>query len=254
MEALRDSYTEVWVPSAVRPLVRFANMVRPIPSTGIDLLFPGAPVPRNTLALLSGFEDIVSWYGANRPDFRQMVGELGLPFRFFDALPPPVDFRHVSEFFMNQVGFGGPIAPRIPCQPLEATSDFAVIHPFSGSVRKNWPLDRFRELATRLPLPVAWTAGPEEALDDAVRFDDLFELGRWLASARLYIGNDSGITHLAAAVGTPVVAIMGRREARVWAPLGANVRVVADELEEISVERVAEAALELLRYCSENAT
>jgi ADP-heptose:LPS heptosyltransferase len=35
------------------------------------------------------------------------------------------------------------------------------------------------------------------------------KLEGWLATARLYIGNDSGITHLAAAVGTPVVALFG---------------------------------------------
>jgi heptosyltransferase-3 len=100
-----------------------------------------------------------------------------------------------------------------------------VIHPFSGSARKNWPLDRFRELAARLPMPVKWCAGPEESLQDAVRFENLYELGCWLASARLYIGNDSGITHLAAAVGAPVVAIFVASDPVVWAPRGKLVRV-----------------------------
>src|SRR5579862_9079369 len=106
MEALRAAYTEVWVPSSVRPLVRFANLVRAISTTGIDLLFPGMPVPANTLALLRSFDEIVSWYGANRPDFRDMTAELGLPFRFLDALPPFGDFRHASTFFLNQIGLG----------------------------------------------------------------------------------------------------------------------------------------------------
>jgi ADP-heptose:LPS heptosyltransferase len=51
-------------------------------------------------------------------------------------------------------------------------------------------------------------------------------LARWLARARLYAGNDSGITHLAAAVGTPVLALFGPTNPEVWAPRGPNVRVV----------------------------
>ncbi len=47
----------------------------------------------------------------------------------------------------------------------------------------------------------------------------------WLARASLYIGNDSGITHLAAAVGTPVLAMFGPTDPAVWAPRGPNVRV-----------------------------
>ena len=59
----------------------------------------------------------------------------------------------------------------------------------------------------------------------AVRVDDLYELACWLAQASLYIGNDSGITHLAAAVGTPVLAIFGPSDPTVWAPRGPHVRI-----------------------------
>jgi ADP-heptose:LPS heptosyltransferase len=41
----------------------------------------------------------------------------------------------------------------------------------------------------------------------------------------MYIGNDSGITHLAAAVGTPVLALFGPTNPEVWAPRGPHVRV-----------------------------
>ncbi len=113
-----------------------------------------------------------------------------------------------------------------------------MIHPFSGSAKKNWPLDRFCEVAARLSIPVQWCAGPEEAIEDAVRFDNLYELARWLATARIYIGNDSGITHLAAAVGTPVVAIFGPTDPAVWAPRGERVSVVSGKLEEITIDQV----------------
>jgi ADP-heptose:LPS heptosyltransferase len=76
-------------------------------------------------------------------------------------------------------------------------------------------------------MPVRWCAGREDAaLDEPVtRIDDLYELAQWLAGAGLYIGNDSGVTHLAAAVGTPVVALFGPTDPAAWAPRGPNVRV-----------------------------
>ena len=55
---------------------------------------------------------------------------------------------------------------------------------------------------------------------------DLFELGKLLSQARIYVGNDSGVTHLAAAVGTPVMAFFRTTDPRVWAPRGVSVHVV----------------------------
>ena len=71
-----------------------------------------------------------------------------------------------------------------------------------------------------------------------MRFENLYDLACWLASARVYIGNDSGITHLAAAVGTPVVAIFGPTDPVVWAPRGKDISLVVGRLEDITVERV----------------
>jgi ADP-heptose:LPS heptosyltransferase len=75
---------------------------------------------------------------------------------------------------------------------------------------------------------------------------DLYELACWIRSARVYVGNDSGITHLAAAAGAPVVAIFGPTDPAVWAPRGDRVRVIAGTLDEIPVERVLGAVRELL--------
>lgn len=131
--------------------------------------------------------------------------------------------------------------PKIDCEG-GPRGDFAVIHPFSGSARKNWPLNLFREVAARLEMHVRWCAGPDEAIENAVRFDNLYDLACWLASARAYIGNDSGITHLAAAVGMPVVAIFGPTDPALWAPRGDRVRVVSGQLEEIAADDVLRAA------------
>ena len=90
--------------------------------------------------------------------------------------------------------------------------------------------------------------GSGKTIGHAVRIDGLYELACWLATARVYIGNDSGITHLAAAVGTPVVALFGPTDPRIWAPRGAHVRVIAKpSLADIGVDEVAAA---VLRYDS----
>jgi heptosyltransferase III len=237
IEHLHTAYTEVWVPSPIVPLIRGAE-TRAIASTGIDLLgLPGVEPPAGLIARLRSFDSIVSWYGANRAEFREAVHALGLSFQFLKALPDPGARIHAADFFLSQVGSEGLAVPRIACEPSER-GDFVVIHPFSGSTGKNWPLERFREVAERLGTPVRWCAGPEEVLHAAARFDSLYELGCWLASARIYIGNDSGITHLAAAVGAPVVAIFGPTDPAVWAPRGEHVSVVSGKLEDITVDEV----------------
>lgn len=244
MERLRADYTEVWVASQNAPLIRFADRVRSIASTGMDLAgIPGREPPR-----LPPFDSIVSWYGTNRPEFREAVA--GLPFTFLQALPEKsagetARTTHATDFFMQQVGHGaGGAIPTIVCP--RKPGDYVVIHPFSGSAGKNWPLDRYRELASRLHPPVRWCAGPEEPLPGAVRFEDLYQLACWLAGARLYIGNDSGITHLAAAVGTPVVALFGPSDPAVWAPRGERVSVVSTAqagapIEDITLDQVLSA-------------
>jgi ADP-heptose:LPS heptosyltransferase len=240
MERLRADYTEVWVASPNVPLIRFADRVRSIASTGLDLIgIPGCDPPR-----LPEFDSIVSWYGTNRPEFRAAVA--GLPFRFLRALPDLVSELHAADFFLRQVcgEVAGPAIPKIPCP--RTPGDYVAIHPFSGSRKKNWPLDRYRELARRLGAPIAWCAGPEEPLENAVRYENLYDLACWIAGAHLYIGNDSGITHLAAAVGTPVVALFGPTDPAIWAPRGERVQVVAtarpgEPMESIRIEAVLAA-------------
>lgn len=233
LECLQTDYYEVWAASANVPLVRFADRARAIALTGLDLLAVTEPPPR-LLEELRGFDSIVSWYGANRPEFREEVASHGLPFTFFSALPPEGAGVHATDFYLAQARTLAPChsdgIPRIECGISQEArrEDFAAIHPFSGSPRKNWPLENFRDLARQLEseMPVRWCAGSEDPpLEDAVRIDDLYELARWLARARLYVGNDSGITHLAAAVGTPVLALFGPTDPAIWAPRGAYVRV-----------------------------
>lgn len=255
LESLCADYTEFWVPDAVKPLVRLGDAVRSIGATGLDLLEIFAEqASRPLLDALRSFDDIISWYGSNREQFRSVVRAMGLPFHHLQALPADGALHAIDYYLAQAQPFALSLVEPVPIIDCPAAAGrYVVIHPFSGSRSKNWPLDRFRELARRLPaeFEVCWCAGPEEELPEARRFGDLYELACWLAGARLYIGNDSGVTHLAAAVGTPVVAIFGPTDPRVWAPRGSRVRVVAparagEPVEGVSLERVAVAADELL--------
>lgn len=240
LESLRAGYTELWTTTAVMPLAGFADCVRPLQRTGIDTFgLPGLSVSGELVETLKSFDSIVSWYGANRPEFRAAMEELRLPVRFHEALPSGP--QHATDFYLRQVGAPEGAIPRIPT--AAAKRDFAVIHPFSGGARKNWPLGLFRQVAAALPLEVKWTAGPDEPLEGATRFGNLRDLAEWIAAARLYIGNDSGITHLAAAVGTPVVAIFGPTDPMVWAPRGAHARVIRNPVDAEAVAELARAQI-----------
>lgn len=109
------------------------------------------------------------------------------------------------------------------------------LHPGSGSRKKNWPLDRFLSVADHvrsLRIPVLWIKGPAEVSYDFPRGDltaanlPLAVLAALLSQCRALVGNDSGITHLAAAAGCPTVAIFGPSDPAVWGPRGRNVTVI----------------------------
>ena len=115
------------------------------------------------------------------------------------------------------------------------------LHVGSGGARKNWPAERFAAVADRLAEEgrrVLLVSGPaDEAAVGAFRHStrndvvvsDSPSLGHLAAlfhASNAYLGNDSGVSHLAAAVGTPTVAIFGPTDPALWAPRGANKVVV----------------------------
>jgi heptosyltransferase-3 len=206
------------------PLIRFADRTRAIADTGLDLV---GVVEEARVPELETFDSIYSWYGTHRPEFRDAVRHL--PFTFFPALPPPAEgIPHIA----------------VPPHPL---ADFSIIHPFASNRDKRWPLENYREVAAGLEIPVKWCAGPEEPLEGAVKMDDLYQLACWISTARAYIGNDSGIAHLAAAVGTPTIAIFLASDPRVWAPRAQHITGHVTVLKCPSVAEVIAAARVALR-------
>jgi heptosyltransferase-2 len=144
---------------------------------------------------------------------------------------------------------------------LAADEPYVAIHPGSGGTRKSWPVSRFAELGRFLAAagrqPV-YLCGPIEGerpdilaalADSKVITPDLHDLTTVLRGAQLFIGNDSGPGHLAAAVGTRTLSLFGPTDAAVWRPLGEGCEAVEapdGELSQLSVETVLDRALEML--------
>ena len=135
LEHLRAAYTEVWVAEANVPLIRFADRVRSIGSTGLNLLEIGQ-APARLWEELRGFDDIVSWYGTGRAEFREPLWICRSC--FFPALPP--DAQVTRWISIEQAGGEPGAVPHIPVARWDG--GYVVIHPFSGSPSKNWPLAR----------------------------------------------------------------------------------------------------------------
>ncbi len=111
-------------------------------------------------------------------------------------------------------------------QGIAPSSRIAVVHPFSAVTQRGWPLENFAELARRLGRETGCTpvivGGPGDAdtlkkvrhlfgdgISDLVGKCSLRETIVLLKRSVLFVGNDSGIMHLAAAAGTPLVALFG---------------------------------------------
>jgi ADP-heptose:LPS heptosyltransferase len=124
---------------------------------------------------------------------------------------------------------------------------FLAVHPGSGSAPKNWPSERFFEVARRISGGEPWllAAGPAEA--DLAPPPEAFLAREWpprvlgaaLARAGLFLGNDSGVSHLAAAAGAPTLALFGPTDPALWAPLGPRVEVLRARAEPPSVLALA---------------
>lgn len=144
---------------------------------------------------------------------------------------------------------------------------YAVIHPGAGSPAKCWPLERFAALAETLGergLAAVFVVGPVERerwSQDAMKrippkaglldCPTLAKLAGVLAGAELYVGNDSGTSHLAAAVGTRTLALFGPTRAEHFRPLGPRVRVIqAATMEQVALDRVRQEALAMLNFDS----
>jgi ADP-heptose:LPS heptosyltransferase len=211
-----------------------------------------------SFALRSGRRFVMR--GGRRPGRR--VGHLGALLGLSPAPHPTVWLNNADQQAAAQV-----IPPHTPDAPVIALGPTANWH------GKIWPTEHYlplwRQLAATYPQArpaIFYGPGPQEAelarpvlhalphaIDAGGRFT-LTETAAMLARCALYIGNDSGLMHLAAAAGTPTLGLFGPSRASEYAPTGAMTHWVEAPGPEgqapiagLSVERVAHAALALLR-------
>jgi heptosyltransferase-2 len=266
-DARIDVLTTVWCAEALRnnpnvngvyrypdsvTLVRLLRVARKVRQQHYDL---GVSLDRsptvNALLLFSGIPERAGIDSAGRG--------IGLTVRVNPQAP-----QHETELYLSVAESIGAasndFAPQY-CVSQEAhtTADkllsglscpVVVIHP-GGAVNpgatmlsKRWPPERFGELASELILNhgahvvVVGAESDQDATQGTVDFTDaevtdlsgrltIPELAAICERAQLYVGNDSGMSHLASAVGTPTVTIFGPTSPTFYRPLGANARVCA---------------------------
>jgi ADP-heptose:LPS heptosyltransferase len=164
---------------------------------------------------------------------------------------------HTAEHLASAMFFLGAERRPIPRAKLFAARDhtgsYAVLHPFAATPDKTWPAERFLSVAKLLArdLEPVVIAGPG---DDASAFAayrverrSLAGLKSLLAGATLFIGNDSGPAHVAAAFGVPVVALFGPSDPVIWAPWQVESEVISspEGLDRVPVDRVMHAVEQL---------
>ncbi len=139
------------------------------------------------------------------------------------------------------------IFPKTAARP----SPYAILHPFASTLGKTWPAARFEAVARSLeasgvkPLILA---GPGENPGlvrgvEALSGLPLSEVIALIRGASLFVGNDSGPAHIAAACGTPLVVLFGASDAQVWAPWKAPeaAQIARPSMDDIRVDEVLAA-------------
>jgi len=222
---------------------------------------------------------VVSWFGARDPDFVRRLTAL---------VPDTVVVRSVGEgrpvweHLLASVGastddaarWRGPIAPAAALVDdgrrvlgdagWDGRARLVVVHPGAGGVAKRWPAEGYAAVLERLraerALVFAIHQGPADAAAVAalrarvtgpamvLHEPSLPCLAGVLASATAYVGNDSGVSHLAAALGAPAVVLFtgDARAWRSWEPRPQPV-VVSGSLERADVDRVLAAMRRAVR-------
>lgn len=164
----------------------------------------------------------------------------------------PTGEQHVSRYLLGTLAPLG-IDLTWDDRPLNVTptpSDEILVHPGSGSKTKNWPPERFAAVIRALDRPARLIVGEadfaaatalEEALGrplERLEHPPLQELAARLAGCRGYVGNDSGVSHLAGLCGARTVALFGPTNPNIWRPIGPDVQVLRFEVDPREVVRV----------------
>ncbi|MGH6689621.1 MAG: glycosyltransferase family 9 protein [Gammaproteobacteria bacterium] len=246
---------------------------------GLDALF-GEDAPPPPLHQLFAGARIVSWFGSGDAGFKRRLRALA-PDTLVASSTPPAGATAWEHLFAS-VGARSTADDRdldaIPVSPAivddgrrvlaaagwDGVRPLLMLHPGAGGPTKRWPVEGFAEVAEALrdafAVGLLVHEGPADhepvtALRGRLRVPSLHlvdppleALAGAMRHARLWIGNDSGVTHLGAAVGTPALALFTAVNLawRPW-PRGASVHVVSmDAPSRTAVDAVVAKAAALL--------
>ncbi|HOW98492.1 MAG TPA: glycosyltransferase family 9 protein [Kiritimatiellia bacterium] len=277
-QALRARWPDAWIEVLGYPHVAglasaagLVNRVDSLDRAGVARLFSVAPdFPEEQVRHLRSFDFVLSYLHDPTGLVRENLKSAGARVVLHGS--PIVERGHAVEHLMKPLEslaiYAGGEHPSLALPGVHREAGrrwfrerglrepVLAVHPGSGSAAKNWPLDRFVEAARRIGaarhLDYFYVLGEaDRGLSDALHRMDglrpvlkeapLLEVAGVLSGGRLYLGNDSGITHLAAAVGVPTVALFGPSDAVRWGPRGPLVRVVRapdSDLNELAVDVV----------------
>lgn len=234
-----------------------ANCVHSIDRAVFAGLF-SEPSSAELSSFLTGYDLVIAWCRDEHGYLRTLLESLGIPYIHSAPFPSEGSRLHAAEHLVGTLEPLGIVGPTHPPE-LVLTDEarhrglelltrlsirsylFLAMHPGSGSERKNWSASRFAQiagLAKRAGHEVLLIAG--EADREAIgrvcgRLSwkppvaanlSLPVLAAVLSRAGAYVGNDSGVTHLAAAVAAPTWALFGPTDPTLWAPRGAHVQLV----------------------------
>lgn len=208
------------------------------------------------------FDLIISYLYDPDGIFRENLQAAGAPRIIVGPHRPQLAGHAIDQLAAPLADLGLPLtsrSSRLTLTPVAHPAPTIALHPGSGSAAKNWPSDRWRQLAAQLldAAPAARLAviGGEADVMALESFRDLAshhrtvfwenlplpELAIRLAGAAFYLGHDTGISHLAATAGTPSLLLFGPTDPGVWSPPHEHVRVLRapdDRLEDLTVNSV----------------
>lgn len=212
-------------------------------------LFATAPLPEDFAAWLASFDLVVSWWPDPGGDLRRHFPvHAGQIFLAGEAHPRTAPAAAHYGATLGALGLGAP-APFHRLQTGATARHGTIVHPGSGSPRKNWPRERWLALLPELPAPVMVVLGEAELagapwpeLDGVtvLQRPSLESLAARLGDCGMFLGHDSGVSHLAAACGAPCVLLFGPTDPAMWAPPTPHVRVIrrGETMDAIPVDAV----------------
>jgi heptosyltransferase III len=227
-------------------------------------------------AFFGAFDHIYSFFASDNPDFRTSLAAVSTGTLAFIPFRPPGDgpiamsyLREAGSLAMGEEDATALGRVEVLPEDLDAADDqlaaiglqqdeFLLILPGSGGPSKNWPPGHFADLAALIApkLPSLCLIGPSEAaLVPFFRARDLpvvdqLDLGTVTGLARRargFVGNDSGVSHLAASAGASGVAIFGPTDPGRWRPLGEVQLLQREPLSDLLPNEVASHLVRLTR-------